>query len=72
MAIVSDREMEGKVSAVLERYSECIISRSHHHIEFGCVDISLVDGDSEVILNLERDLKSLGVMERYVPLWCQA
>jgi CopG family nickel-responsive transcriptional regulator len=56
---------------ILEKYCRCIISRSHHHSEDCCVDISFVRAKSEEILKLERELRRIkGVSERYIPLSC--
>ena len=59
------------VSRILERYSCCIITRTHHHAGGVCIDIGLVEGDSNVILKLENELRKLrGVGERYLPFYC--
>ncbi len=56
---------------ILERYCKCIISRSHHHSEDCCIDISFVRANSKEILRLERELRRVkGISERYIPLSC--
>lgn len=68
--IVVSRVPEG-ASRVLEKYNSCIVSRSHHHSEGCCIDVSFVEADSDEIINLRRELKKVkGVSERYVPLVC--
>ncbi|RDD54086.1 MAG: ribbon-helix-helix domain-containing protein [Candidatus Korarchaeota archaeon NZ13-K] len=68
--IVISRTPEG-ASKVLEKYSSCIVSRSHHHSEGCCVDIGFLEADSSEIISLRRELKRIkGVSERYLPLAC--
>ncbi|MCS7103587.1 MAG: ribbon-helix-helix domain-containing protein [Candidatus Korarchaeum sp.] len=68
--IVISRVPEG-ASRVLEKYGSCIVSRSHHHSEGRCIDVSFVEADSTEVINLRRELKRVrGVSERYLPLTC--
>ncbi len=68
--IVVSRVPEG-AAKVLERYGSCIVSRSHHHSEGCCIDVSFVDADSSEIIGLRKELKRIkGVSERYLPLAC--
>ncbi len=71
LVVVSQRGNGDKVSEVLEKYSECLITRTHHHAGESCVDIGLVEGDSDKILRMESELRKLkGVGEKYLPFWC--
>lgn len=70
--IVISRVPEG-ATRVLERYASCIVSRSHHHSEGCCIDVSFVEADSSEIMSLRKELKRIkGVSERYLPLTCIA
>ncbi len=71
LVVVSQRESGEKVSEVLEKYSDCLITRTHHHAGESCVEIGLVEGDSGIILKMESELRKLkGVGEKYLPFWC--
>jgi len=71
LIVVSRGGSSDLVSKVLERYSHCILARTHHHAGEACVDIGLVEGESEVILRIERELRRIkDVGERYLPFGC--
>ncbi len=71
LVVVSQRSDGERVSEVLEKYGECLITRTHHHAGKSCVDIGLVEGDSDTILRMENELRRLkGVGEKYLPFWC--
>ncbi len=71
LVVVSEGRSSELVSKVLERYGSCVVTRTHHHTEGVCVDVSFVEGDSHVILELEGSLRKIkGVSERYLPLGC--
>ncbi len=71
LIVVSEGRSSELVSRVLERYGSCVITRTHHHTKGACVDVSFVEGDSQIILELESSLRKIkGVIERYLPLGC--
>ncbi len=71
LVVVSDGRRSESVASVLERFGRCVISRTHHHIDNVCVDVSFVEGDSSEILELEGSLRRIGgVSERYLPVDC--
>lgn len=71
LIIVYKGENREHVSKVMERFREYLTTTMHHHTEGTCVDICILEGESEHILELESQLRRVeGVGEKYLPLSC--
>lgn len=71
LIVVYSGERRELVSKVLERFRESLTTTMHNHVEGSCVDVCLMDGESELILELENQLRRVkGVSEKYLPLSC--
>jgi len=71
LIVVYKSERRESVSKVIERFREPLMTMVHHHVEGTCVDVCIVEGKSELILELESQLRQVKeVGEKYVPLSC--
>jgi len=61
-------ECGGAGRVPVDGYREVVASHIHAHMDGGCIELLLVDGDSSEIRRLYNDLLDKGCKARYVPL----
>jgi len=61
-------ELKNTVSGILEEYSDVILSSSHYHVAGRCIEVILVHGSSERIVELEMKLRGEGCIIHFLPL----
>lgn len=56
------------LSGVVERFRDVVVGSLHYHLGGGCVELLLVEGPSERVVELQRELVGLGCGARFIPL----
>ncbi len=62
--------IEGRLDAqrLLEEHREVVRSSSHHHAGGRCLELIVVEGPSERIVQLLSELRAFGCNARFIPL----
>jgi len=68
LIVVSGDKHASQLASMYEKYQKMVKARMHCHSENNCIDVLIVEANSDDILNFKRELLSLKIKVRYLPL----